>query len=140
MIKIYELPREQKETTKSKLRESLMGRDEILFAYIHGSFIENEPFRDIDVAIYIKTAPERFYEMELEEELTRLTGFPVDVRVLNDAPVTFRFRAIGGELLFSKDEKTRCRFEEKTMAEYHDYFFLLKASPFRAGRRSVILP
>lgn len=126
MIKIYELPREQKKTIKSELTESLMGRDEVLFAYIHGSFIENGPFRDIDVVIYIKKRPERFYKMELEEELTRLPGFPVDVRVLNDAPVTFRFRAIGGELLFSKDEKTRCRFEEETMAEYHDYSYYLE--------------
>ena len=126
MMKIYELPEREKERIKVKLREALMGRDEVLFAYLHGSFIEERPFRDIDVAVYVEGPTERFYEMELEEELTRLTGFPVDVRLLNDAPVAFRFRVIGGKLLFSKDEKARCMFEERTMAEYHDYSYYLE--------------
>ncbi|WP_048150707.1 type VII toxin-antitoxin system MntA family adenylyltransferase antitoxin [Palaeococcus ferrophilus] len=126
MMRIYELPPKEREKIKSMIRQSLSRRDEILFAYVHGSFIENGPFRDIDIAVYVKEKPNTFYEMELEDELTKLTGYPIDVRVLNNAPVTFRFRAIGGELLFSKDEKARCRFEEETMGEYHDYAYYLE--------------
>ena len=32
------------------LRRELEGRPEVLFAYLHGSFIEGGPYRDIDVA------------------------------------------------------------------------------------------
>ncbi|NJE77385.1 nucleotidyltransferase domain-containing protein, partial [Thermococcus sp. ES12] len=41
-------------------------------------------------------------------------------------PVTFRFKVLGGDLLFSKDEKSRCEFEERTLREYHDYDYYLK--------------
>ncbi|ASJ08352.1 nucleotidyltransferase [Thermococcus siculi] len=126
MMEIYRLPGDKKEAIKEKLRKALIKRKEILFAYLHGSFLTDGPFRDIDVAVYVNGNIGRFYEEDLEEELTRLIGFPVDIRVLNDAPLTFRFRAIGGELLFSKDEKTRCRFEERTMAEYHDQSYYLE--------------
>ena len=134
MMEIHELSEGEKEKIKVKLREALREGGEVLFAYLCGSFIENGPFRDIDVAVYVRRPTEKFYEETLEEELSRIVGFPVDVRILNNAPVEFRFRAIGGELLFSKDEKLRCEFEERTMAEYHD-LFLLQASPFRAGYR-----
>ncbi|WCN29919.1 nucleotidyltransferase domain-containing protein [Thermococcus kodakarensis] len=125
-MKIYDIPPQGREKIKVKIQEALMRREEVIFAYLHGSFIEDRPFRDIDVAVYVKEKLDIFYEMTLEDELTELTGFPVDVRVLNEAPITFRFKVIGGELLFSKDEKARCRFEEETMAEYHDYSYYLE--------------
>ncbi|MDV3104102.1 nucleotidyltransferase domain-containing protein [Thermococcus waiotapuensis] len=126
MMRIFTLPKREKEEIIKELREALIKKGEILFAYLHDSFLEEGPFRDIDVGIYIRGTADRFYEMELEEELSRLVKFPVDVRILNDAPVAFRFRAIGGKLLFSRDERARCRFEEITMAEYHDYSYHLE--------------
>ncbi len=126
MMAIFMLPKTKKEEITETLREALLKKEEILFAYLHGSFIKDGPFRDIDVAVYVNRPTGRFYEEELEEELSRLVGFPVDVRILNNAPVEFRFRVIEGELLFSKDEKVRCRFEEMTMAEYHDYSYYLE--------------
>jgi len=126
MMEIFMLPKTKKEKITAMLREALLKKKEILFAYLHGSFIGDGPFRDIDVAVYVNRPPEKFYEEMLEEELSRLVGFPVDVRILNNAPVVFRFRVIGGELLFSKDENVRCRFEEMTMAEYHDYSYYLE--------------
>ena len=126
MKTFHELQKEGKEKIISKLREVLVKKDEVLFAYLHGSFLEDGPFRDVDVAVYVKPNVPPFYEEELEEELSRRISLPVDVRVLNDAPITFRFRAIGGLLLFSRDEKTRCDFEEMTMREYHDYAHYLE--------------
>lgn len=64
-----------------------------------------------------------FYEMMLEDEFIELMGFFVDVWVLNEVFIIFRFKVIGGELLFLKDEKVRCRFEEEIMVEYYDYFY-----------------
>ncbi len=125
-MKVYHLSIPEREALKERIRAYLTSRGDVLFAYIHGSFLGDHPFRDIDVAVFVRSKPDRFYEMELEDELSRLTGFPVDVRVLNDAPVEFRFHVIGGELLFSRDEKARCDFEERTMREYHDYSHYLE--------------
>jgi len=38
---------------RCRLREALEAREEIVFAYLHGSFAEGLPFRDVDVAIYL---------------------------------------------------------------------------------------
>lgn len=41
---------------------------------------------------------------------------------LKEAPLAFAFRMIStGKLLFSRDEKVRCDFEEKTMVMYFDF-------------------
>ncbi|NJE62123.1 hypothetical protein E3E51_10300 [Thermococcus sp. 21S7] len=45
-------------------------------------------------------------------------SFPEN-RSFGDVDVAFRFHVIGGELLFSRDEKTGCDFEERTMREYN---------------------
>jgi len=125
-MRIYDVPFEDREKIKKRITDFLINRKEVLFAYIHGSFIENRPFRDVDVAIYVDGDYDLVYELEMEEELTRFVGLPIDVRVINDAPVMFRFKALGGELLFSKDENARCEFEEGTLREYHDYSYYLK--------------
>ncbi|MBC7095442.1 nucleotidyltransferase domain-containing protein [Thermococcus sp.] len=125
-MRIYTLTLDDKKKIKQKIKEALIKREEIIFAYLHGSFIEDRPFRDIDVAVYVDGNHDLTYELELEEELTRIVGFPVDVRTINNAPVTFRFKVIGGELLFTKDERVRCEFEERTLREYHDYEYYLK--------------
>ncbi|EEB73691.1 nucleotidyltransferase domain-containing protein [Thermococcus sp. AM4] len=123
-MRVYSLNEREKREVIEILRELLLRRDEIIFAYLHGSFLEG-PFRDIDVAVYVDSEVHPFYEAELEEDLSNALSLPVDVRILNEAPVTFRFRAIGGLLLFSRDEKIRCDFEERTMREYHDYSYYL---------------
>jgi len=124
-MRVYTLGKEEKKRIIESLRNFLLRRDEVVFAYLHGSFLEDGPFRDVDIAVYVKSKVHPFYEEELEDELSRTIGLPVDVRILNDAPVTFRFRVIGGLLLFSRDEKARCEFEERTMREYHDYSYYL---------------
>lgn len=109
-----------------KLRESLEKRDEIIFAYVHGSFAEGLSFKDIDVAVYvdektvtIKDAIDYGLEIsaitELESGLT-----PLDIKVINYAPVGFRYYATRSILLFSKDEEIRCNFLEDTWRRYFD--------------------
>jgi len=36
------------------LSQTLSQRNEILFAYLHGSFLESKTFQDIDVAVYLE--------------------------------------------------------------------------------------
>ena len=94
----------KKEEIKRKIKEILSKKDEVLFAYIHGSFDELH-FRDVDVAVYVdEEKVEDFldYELKLSIEIEKEIKLPVDVKILNSAPLSFRYRAIKGELLISK--------------------------------------
>lgn len=123
-MRVYSFEKNAKNGIQRKITEALKKREEIIFAYLHGSFLE-ERFRDVDVAIYLNTDKKNvLYALNLERELEEGVGVPVDVRILNNAPLSFRFRVIEqGVLLFSKDEERRSDFESLTMAEYHDFNF-----------------
>lgn len=126
---VHVLNEEQRERIKKKMADFLHKKPDIIFAYLHGSFLEGH-FRDIDVAVYLTKITEREavqYELNLENELGKFTGSWADVRILNHAPLSFRFSVIkNGILLFSKDERIRCDFECLTIVEYQDVDFLRK--------------
>ncbi len=110
-----------------KLRNTLYKRSEILFVYLYGSFLKGS-FRDIDIGVYLQDTKNKSgtmrYELTLENELGRIMDFHVDVRVINYAPLSFRFNVIKhGMLLFSKDESKRSDFECLTIVEYQDFKF-----------------
>lgn len=115
----------KKEKIKEKITYLLKRRKEIVFAYIHGSFLEGD-FRDVDIAVYLKGEENSLpYELSMERTIEDAIGFPADVRILNHAPLSFRFNVIkNGLLLFSRNERIRCDFESLSIVEYHefDYF------------------
>lgn len=53
-----------KEVLKARLRELLENRKEIAFAYLFGSFLEGEGFRDVDVALYLSPPMEPLKVLE----------------------------------------------------------------------------
>jgi len=114
---------------RCRLREALEARPEIIFAYLHGSFAEGLPFHDVDVAVYLDPAfamvTDIFdYEMSLSIELTRLLRFPVDVHVLNGAPLGFQHSVLQGEVLLVRDEDKLTDFIERVALEYMDFAYL----------------
>lgn len=124
-MKIYCIEESARDEIQRVITDSLKEKEEIIFAYLHGSFLEGQ-FRDIDIAIYLARVEQVFYALSLESELEEIVRFPVDIRILNQAPPSFRFRVIGqGVILFDKDENRRCDFECRAMAEYHDYKYHL---------------
>ncbi len=125
-MKVYTLNDVQRKEIINKLARALKEREEVIFAYLHGSFLTHD-FRDIDIAVYLKENKDVLYEVELGVELEKILKFPVDVRVLNSAPLAFRFKVIkDGLLLFSKDERIRSDFEALTISEYHDFSYFRK--------------
>lgn len=59
--------------------------------------------------------------LELEGDLERELGFPVQLVVLNTAPVDLAIRVLrGGRLVFETDRSVRIRFEVRTRNEYFD--------------------
>lgn len=125
-IAAYRITQREKEKIENKISHLLRKRNEIICSYIHGSFLEGD-FRDVDVAVYLKGKENALqYELKLERRIEDIIGSPVDVRVLNHAPLSFRFNVIkNGILLFSKNEKIRCDFESLSIIEYHDFAYLM---------------
>ena len=105
------------------LTEALSKRDEIIFAYVHGSFLEGVLFNDIDVALYIKETEvsrekESGYCDDLSLDLSGRIGFTADVHIMNHAPVGFQHGVFKhGRLLFSKDDELRSDLIEETSME-----------------------
>jgi predicted nucleotidyltransferase len=126
MTTIHRMAKTEAAEIQERVRHFLGQREEILFAYLHGSFIGGD-FRDIDIAIFLTERGKREaleYELNLESELKDLTGFSADVRALNHSPLSFRFNVIkNGILLFSRDEVARSDFECLSIVEYHDLDF-----------------
>ena len=93
---------------------------------MHGSFIEKDEFHDIDIAIFLKHLPKSKleYELELETKLIQVIGRIVDVRILNGAPLSFRYHVIKEGLpLIIRDENERAEFQEATLSGYFDFSF-----------------
>ena len=107
----------------------LRGQLDISFAYLHGSVLKAERFRDIDVAVFLKNpAPSTIQaEIRLETELAKvIKKFPVEIRVLNHAPLSFRYNVIkDGSAIVVVDDTLRCEFVEATLRDYFDF------APFR---------
>ncbi|MDY6793813.1 MAG: nucleotidyltransferase domain-containing protein [Actinomycetota bacterium] len=92
-----------------------------IFAYIFGSFLEDEAFNDIDIALFLGNGSGRDI-LELEREMEALMETEVEICRLDTAPLSFTFRVIKeGELIFSRDERRRCDFEERTRVLYFDF-------------------
>ncbi len=101
---------ERRDDVRRQLLTALEQRQEILFAYLHGSFLDEDlPYHDVDVAVYLKptwaSGPDLFeYEMTLSVDLTLALHIPVDVHVLNEAPLGFQHSVFHrGEILFIRD-------------------------------------
>ncbi len=112
------------------IKEALLAREEIIFAYIHGSFLNLADFRDIDVALYVNpaevTSKQAFdYSFRLSVDLSHLASQDIDVQILNYAPLGFRHSVFkNGRLLFSKDEALRTDLLEETVLEYIAFYEL----------------
>ena len=105
------------------LASLIQDQGEIVFAYLFGSFIEDLPFHDIDMGIYLSEIKEEeatLYSIDLALILTQALRIPVDVRVLNFAPVSFLYHVIRGKLILERDEEVLSGFVEKTIAKYLD--------------------
>ena len=105
------------------LEKGLRDHDEITFAYLYGSFAGNLPFHDIDLGIYtigIKDEESTSYGLALSQELSKKVRVPVDVRVLNFAPVLFVYHVIRGNLIFDRNEALRVPVIERTVQKYLD--------------------
>lgn len=114
------------------IKQTLGTQPDVLFAYIHGSALHSDNPQDIDIAVYLD--PEGFgklyrngevsigFAIPMEMELEKYLGRKVDMQVLNNAPLSFRYRVISqGLLVIDSDSNIRCDFEYLSRVEYFDF-------------------
>lgn len=114
---------------ESQLRKFLAAhaeREGIVAAYLFGSVARGtaRPESDVDIGVlYSEPPPATLKGMgfELEGDLERLLGLPVQVVVLNRAPVDLVIRVLrDGKLLVDRDRSKRLRFEVRSRFEFWD--------------------
>lgn len=122
----HQLSKKKKIGIKNGLNFILSKREEITFAYLYGSFLSANWFRDIDIAVFVdekRVSKEESleYGIALSLELEKELHLPVDVKLLNYAPLSFKYEVTKGEVIFSRDEEARFSFLEEIWHRYLDY-------------------
>jgi predicted nucleotidyltransferase len=121
-IKPVSLCSEDRQKIAESVRSILASSEDIVFAYIYGSFARGEPVRDLDVALYTMEDKDFLFAIDIAALLRRNTGFEVDVTVMNHAPVALQFAILrDGVLLLSKDEALRTALIERVSRQYREY-------------------
>ena len=126
---------DERERIRRTLVSVLEGEADLEFAWLHGSFLAADEFRDIDIGVHLSaTAGVRLQRgLELAVRLDQEVGYPIDVRVLNDAPVTFLFHVFReGRLLLSRNDERLADLMERTVREYLNAAPLLRQATIEA--------
>lgn len=128
--RLFQIEQREREGILKALKSLLEARTGIVFAYVHGSFVQERPFHDIDVAVYLVVEKEAMWEacdlsLELEQGLSQVDALkipriPIDIQILNRASWGFCYHVLKGECLFSRDEKTRAQWIQRVLAHYLD--------------------
>ena len=122
--KNYSITKKKKDEVIDIISSCLQQYGEIFAAYIFGSFISDKSFADIDLGILIQREPDKLleYEMGLEIKLDKLVKFEIDVRVLNNAPLSFVQNVLRqGHLIVDINPNRRADFENNVLKKYFDF-------------------
>lgn len=98
----------------------------VVAAYLFGSMAWGTAHEgsDVDVGVLFTEPPDGVLDSsaaEVEDDLDRRLGRPVQVVALNTAPVDLAIRVLRAEcLLYEGDASGRIRFEVRTRNEYFD--------------------
>lgn len=116
---------EEKDVLIERISNILKTKEYVLFAYIFGSFASGERFNDIDVGIFIsgeRTRSPLRLELEIENELEDSVRMPVDVRIINNAPLSFIYNILKNNIVVvDKDRSFRTEFEGLIYKKYFDF-------------------
>ena len=111
---------------KERISHTLKGRPEIRFALLYGSAAEGQPFRDLDIGIcvdrvLVPTTQDLDYAFVIATDLEKTMSRRTDVRVINDAPLPFRYNVSCGIPLIINDRQAHFSFLERTWDDFLDF-------------------
>ena len=98
----------------------------LVAAVLYGSAAEGLPFRDLDVALIVDREvypQERDWDLEnaLADRLSPLVPVPVDIHVVNDAPLALRYNVTQGRPFWVSDPERYADFVEQSWDLYLDF-------------------
>ncbi|HBI22945.1 MAG: hypothetical protein A2Y48_09905 [Nitrospirae bacterium RIFCSPLOW2_12_42_9] len=117
------------DTLIEEIKKLLSPREEIILAYLFGSFSKGIPSSrsDIDIAVLIQEgiSEEEYpygYRSELLTYLIKgLRTNRIDLVILNDASPFLKFQVLRhGKIILSKSENIRIDFQVKVITRYND--------------------
>ena len=134
-MRLHRAAAEERERVSTALATALEAEPDVEFAWLHGSFVTGGGFRDIDVGVHLTPAAggRPWQGVELALRLVCAVPFPVDVRVLNDAPVAFLFHVFrAGRPLICRADERMADLMERTLRVYFDREPLLRRATVEA--------
>ena len=107
----------------------IFSRNQILFAYLYGSYATElvHPFSDLDIGIYIENVPANKHlelELSISLDIDIYMGSDVvsEVRIINKLPLVMIGEIITeGILIYSRNEVVRVDFETAIRSAYFDF-------------------
>jgi hypothetical protein len=118
------------------ITQYLKNNGAIKFAYLFGSCARDAagPLSDIDLAVYLDKRFDHFSaRLQFMEELDRLLkGHPLDLVILNNAPLILQYEVIRESIIMKENKKRRIPFETGVLREYLD------TEPLRAVHRQKL--
>jgi predicted nucleotidyltransferase len=133
MVDDIRLQRQQQaQAILARVQEALpavLARYPVVVAYVYGSVARGTvlPTSDVDIALVLtESLPpyERLQlELTIEGEVEEAAGiYPIDVRVINDAPLLVKGRILQeGIRVYEGDRQKRIAFEVLTRHQYWDF-------------------
>ena len=118
----------------------MAAESDVAFSFVHGSFVTEGPFHDIDVAVYFVGLSDLEMSRRTLDLSTSLEAVVfadlliqrrplVDVRALNAAPLGFRYQVLRtGQLLTNRDDALRTEWTAATVSRYLDIKPLYEAA------------
>ena len=106
-----------------ELRSELERVPGLRFAYLYGSVLDSDRVHDVDVGVFLdETAIAQQMNMvdALSVKLSAAVGFPIDIRVLNEAPLSFLYHVLRGRLVLCRDENFLTDMLEDVARRYLD--------------------
>ena len=103
-----------------------------MFAYLYGTAVSSKNYNDIDIALFVNSkyyesiiqnsSPTLDFIIPLEQKLEQNLHLPVDMQIINNAPLAFRFNIVNHSIiLIDKNPLAREQFELLSRVEYFDF-------------------
>jgi len=104
-----------------KLRRFFEERSDVLLAIIFGSSLRRSLVRNLDIAVLLERRLDLMSLCKLIAKLEELTGVPVDLVPLDEAPPAIILKALQeGRIIFAKDKQIYPELLKRTIAETTD--------------------
>lgn len=106
-----------------KCKNILMGYENIIFAYIFGSYVQGEmrTNSDVDIAIYLSEKIDTETYLKIKAELSEILKKEIDLIILNDATPLLKYQIYKNNiLLFTCSKTMESNHKVKTLFEYND--------------------